>query len=66
MNTITRIPRALPPPSVRIQTTRVLVCQTCGTWTPHALNASQTAYVCGCGEEVVLHINLSKPMYGVR
>ena len=29
--------------------TALIYCPTCATWTPHALNASGTEFVCGCG-----------------
>lgn len=65
--TIPRLPRALPavaaPAALR---TRLLPCATCGTWTPHALNNSETAYVCACGTEIVYVINSSPRLWAIK
>jgi hypothetical protein len=58
------VPRAEPalPALIVIQPTRVLFCDMCGTWTPHAAAKvkGQRLYVCGCGTEI-LHFIVAKP-----
>jgi hypothetical protein len=41
---------------------RVLWCDTCGSWMPHAAAKvkGQRLYVCGCGTEI-LHFIVAKP-----
>ncbi len=46
-----------------VQHTRVIACDRCGTWTPHSLNRSQTAYVCSCGEQIEYHINAGRHLW---
>jgi hypothetical protein len=63
------IPRPLPvlpipvyvPPS-----TRIVNCDTCHCDMPHALNKSQTAYVCGCGTELEYHVNNAPATLAIR
>lgn len=50
------LPRALPALRVPVLVpsgVRVLWCDVCGAWMPHALNKSQTLYVCSCGTELI-------------
>lgn len=63
MNTITAIPY---PVRIVYQPDRMLVCDTCQQWTRHTLNASRTAYVCGCGTQIVYIINNAPPCEGIR
>ena len=58
----TTCPRVLP---AYVRPERHLVCDTCQQWTPHALNASATAYVCGCGTEVRYIVNKAPAMEAI-
>lgn len=40
------------PTSAPAQPYRYLYCETCKTWTQHALNMTGDTYVCGCGNQV--------------
>lgn len=57
LQTIQRVPRpvVVAPPAVLLS--RSLFCMTCGDWTPHALKWQQDAYVCGCGTQIIYHVN---------
>lgn len=61
-----RAPRASPEPVVVSQPVRMLMCDTCGTWTPHVLDSSKSNYVCGCGSAIEYHININPHLWGVR
>ncbi len=59
----------LAPLPVRIlvsQPNRPLFCDVCGTWTAHALNESGTAYVCGCGSQIMYLINNAPEQKAIR
>lgn len=53
------------PVAVVAQPCRNLFCDTCQTWTPHALTKNKTHYVCGCGAAIVYHINNAPPMMAI-
>lgn len=49
-----------------VQHNRLLMCDTCGTFTAHALNKSQTHYVCSCGTMIEHHINAGPKLWAIR
>lgn len=59
------IPRPYPVAPPAVQLTRTLRCDTCGTWTPHALNYNHTHYVCGCGTQVIYIVNNGPHLWAI-
>lgn len=45
---------------------RVIWCDTCGSFMPHALSKSQSHYFCSCGEAIVYYINNAPALWAIR